>query len=100
MLHILNGDSTAGILKQSGVQGELLSWREALMAGPTPQNLSLDQWIGVRAKHLAEAYQLAFEDCKKDLSTLYAGLQTFLQHDEVVLWFEHDLFCQIKMIQS
>jgi hypothetical protein len=98
MLHILNGDSTAGILKQSGVQGEMLSWREALMAGPTPQNLSHDQWIDVRAKHLPEAYEVAFDNCKKDLSTLYAGLQTFSQHDEVALWFEHDLFCQVNLI--
>lgn len=98
MLHILNGDSTADILKQSGVQGEMLSWREALMVGPTPQNLPLDQWIEVRAKHLAEAYALTFDECKRDLSTLYAGLQTFSQHDEVVLWFEHDLFCQVNLI--
>jgi len=98
MLHIINGDSTADILKQSGMQGEMLSWREALMAGPTPQNLPLDQWIEVRAKHLAEAYALTFDDCRKDLSTLYVGLQSFHQNDEVVLWFEHDLFCQVNLI--
>jgi len=98
MLHILNGDSTANLLKESGLQGELLSWREALMAGPTPQNLSLDQWIDVRAKHLAEAYAVAFDECKRDLSALYAGLQTFSRHDEVVLCFEHDLFCQVNLI--
>jgi len=98
MLHLLNGDSTADILKQSVVQGEMLPWREALMAGPTPQNLSQDQWIEVRAKHLSEAYTLTFDDCKRDLSTLYAGLQSFSQHDEVVLWFEHDLFCQVNLI--
>jgi hypothetical protein len=98
VLHILNGDSTAGILKQSVVQGEMLSWHEALMAGPTPPNLSRDQWIDMREKHLSEAYALTHEDCKKDLSALYAGLQTFSQHDEVVLWFEHDLFCQINLI--
>lgn len=98
MLHILNGDSAAGILKQSGVNGEMLSWREALMAGPTPQSSSLEQWIEMRSKHLAEAYAAAFAECKKDLSALYAGLQTFSQHDEVVLWFEHDLFCQVNLI--
>ncbi len=98
MLHILNGDSTAGILKQSGLQGEMLSWREALMAGPTPRNLSLDRWIDVRAKHLSEAYEVSFDKCKKDLSALYAGLQTSSQHDEIVLWFEHDLFCQVNLI--
>lgn len=98
MLHILNGDSTAGILKQSGVHGEMLSWREALMAGPTPQHLSFDRWIDERAQHLSEAHELTYEDCKRDLSTLYAGLQTFSRHDEVVLWFEHDLFCQVNLI--
>ena len=98
MLHLLNGDSTLQSLKQSDVPGEMLSWREALIAGPTPHRLPLQQWIDVRARHLAVAYGVGLEDCRKDLSLLYSGLQGFAQHDEVVLWFEHDLFCQVNLL--
>jgi len=98
MLHILNGDSSANILKQSTISGERLPWREALMAGPRPAGLSHDQWLEVRAQHLAEAYERAAQDCRKDLSGQYERLQTFAGHEEVVLWFEHDLFCQINLL--
>jgi hypothetical protein len=47
-VHILNGDSAAGRLKQSGLAGERLAWREALMAGPTPDGLSIEKWLATR----------------------------------------------------
>lgn len=98
MLHIHNGDSSANILRESGLPGEHLAWREALIAGPTPQNLSDEEWRSVRAAHLAEAYQLKQEDCARDLLEQDRALSDFPRHEEVVLWFEHDLFCQLHLI--
>ena len=57
MLHILNGDATANILKKTDLPGKLLPWREALVAGPTPGGLSFDDWINLRANHLAKDYE-------------------------------------------
>ncbi len=56
MLHITNGDSTAGTLRLTGLPGEVLAWREDLISGPVPQGLSLDEWLSVRAGFLSEAY--------------------------------------------
>lgn len=98
MLHIHNGDSSANILKESGLRGEHLAWREALIAGPTPQNLSDDEWRRVRAAYLSEAYELKQEDCTKSLLEQDRALSGFARHEEVVLWFEHDLFCQLHLI--
>lgn len=98
MLHIHNGDSSANILKESGLPGEHLAWREALIAGPTPQNLSADEWRSVRALHLSEAYELKLQTCARDLLEQELALAKFSQHREVVLWFEHDLFCQLHLI--
>jgi hypothetical protein len=98
MLHIHNGDSSANILKESGLPGEHLAWREALIAGPVPQNLSQDEWRRVRAAHLSEAYDLKQEDCARSLLEQERALSDFSRHQEVVLWFEHDLFCQLHLI--
>ena len=68
------------------------------MAGPAPEGLSLEAWREARAKFLADEYELKFEDCRKDLLQQEAALERFTEHDETILWFEHDLFCQINLI--
>jgi hypothetical protein len=98
MLHIHNGDSAAGIAKRSDLPGEHLAWREALMCGPAPSGLSEAEWRQLRATHLAEAYDLSADDCEKSLRDQDEALAKFVDHEEVVLWFEHDLFCQIHLI--
>ncbi|HEX8494038.1 MAG TPA: hypothetical protein VF658_14425 [Pyrinomonadaceae bacterium] len=98
MLHIHNGDSSANILKESALPGEHLAWREALIAGPTPQNLRDDEWRRERAAHLSEAYEVKQEDCTNSLLEQDRALYDFARHKEVVLWFEHDLFCQLHLV--
>ena len=68
------------------------------MEGPTPGGLSPDEWVGVRVGFLANAYELKLENCEKDLRGQEAWLSRFAEHDETILWFEHDLFCQINLI--
>jgi len=98
VLHIHNGDSTAGTAKKTAIPGEHLAWREALVCGPAPGGLAADEFRGVRAKHLAETYGVAFEKCERELSEQEEALARFSDHEEVVLWFEHDLFCQAHLI--
>ncbi|MGZ8845811.1 MAG: DUF1835 domain-containing protein [Pyrinomonadaceae bacterium] len=98
MLHIYNGDSTADIAKNAGIPGEHAVWREALVCGPAPGHLSEPEFIKVRANHLAEAYVVPIEKCESDLQTQHESLASFSDHEEVALWFEHDLFCQINLI--
>ena len=98
MLHIHNGDSTAGTLREFGFPGEHFAFHEVLMAGPAPSGLSPDEWLATRARYLSEAYDLNLEDCRDNLLKQEAALQRFSNHDETVLWFEHDLFCQINLI--
>ena len=96
MLHIHNGDSSANIAKQSSLPGEHFAWREALIEGPTPAGLEGEEWRRVRARHLSEAYGVDFQECERGLLAQENKLAAFSDHDEVVLWFEHDLFCQTK----
>ena len=98
MLHIHNGDSTAGTARKSDIPGEHLAWREALVCGPAPADLSADEFLQIRAKHLAEAYGANLEECQQELRAQTEVLSRFSDHEEVVLWFEHDLFCQVHLI--
>ncbi|HKQ51982.1 MAG TPA: hypothetical protein VJT74_06425 [Pyrinomonadaceae bacterium] len=78
--------------------GEHLVWREALIAGPTPGNSSADEWRELRARHLADAYGVDYEECERVLAAQEESLERFREHEEVVLWFEHDLFCQTLLV--
>jgi hypothetical protein len=98
MLHIHNGDSAANTLKEFGLQGEHFAFQEVLMTGPTPHGLSPDEWRKVRAKFLADEYELKLGDCERNLLAQDETLRGFSDHEEVILWFEHDLFCQINLI--
>ncbi len=98
MLHIHNGDSTAGTLREAGFAGEHFAFRESLASGPTPQGLSKDEWLTMRANDLAEDTELDFSAIKHELAGMYTTLVNLSSHEEVILWFEHDLFCQINLV--
>jgi hypothetical protein len=98
MLHIHNGDSAAGTAKKSDIPGEHLAWREALVCGPAPGGLSKDEFRHLRAKHLADAYGANLEKTERELREQEEALSRFSDHEEVVLWFERDLFCLVQLI--
>src|SRR5262245_57330607 len=98
MLHIHNGESTAGTLKEFGFPGEHFAFQEVLMCGPTPAGLSADEWREVRGGFLIDEYDLKPEDYERNLLLQEESLRGFSDHEEVTLWFEHDLFCQINLV--
>ena len=97
MLHIHNGDSTANTMKESGFPGEHFPFREALAMGPTPQGLSQDEWLSVRANFLSEDSEMDAGKVRNDLSAQDEKLARVSSSEEVILWFEHDLLCQINL---
>ena len=98
MLHIHNGDSTANTAKQTQLPGEHFAFREALIEGPAPSGCTNDEWRAIRAQHLSSAYGVALEQCERELAEQENKLATFADHEEMVLWFEHDLFCQTNLL--
>jgi len=98
MLHILNGTSTEQTLRQTSIAGDLFSFRDALIAGPAPEGLDEHSWRRTRAEHLSENYGVNKNECERDLFLQTEMLSSFSKHDEIVLWFEHDLFCQLNLL--
>jgi hypothetical protein len=98
MLHILNGSSTEGTLRQSSIRGEFFSFQDTLIAGPAPAGLDESAWRRTRAAHLSQNYGVDIRECESDLLKQSEMLASSTNHDEVVLWFEHDLFCQLNLL--
>jgi hypothetical protein len=98
MLHIHNGDSAAETAKRSDIPGQHLAWREALVCGPAPGGLSDEEFRRVRARHLSDAYGVSPRECEQQLRTQEEALSRFADHEEIVFWFDHDLFCQVHLI--
>jgi hypothetical protein len=98
MLHIVNGESTAATLKHTEIKGEIFSFKDTLINGPAPATQNRSEWRGVRVQHLTDTYGLKRNECEEEFQRQEAALASAVEHDEVLLWFEHDLFCQLNLL--
>jgi len=99
MLHITNGESAAIGLRRSGIPGVCLAWRDLLHDGPVPAGLSLDELSEVRARFIAELGWAPYEEALEGFRHRDSVLRGFRNEHEVVLWFEHDLYDQLQLLQ-
>jgi hypothetical protein len=100
MLHITNGDAAIPTLRAGGAEGDILPWRDVLHEGPVPAPATLDSLRPLRARFLAPegggpaaALAREFEERDRRLGA------TTTRGEEVVLWFEHDLYDQLQLAQ-
>jgi hypothetical protein len=98
ILHITNGDSTTNYLKKLNFQGTIVTWREMLCEGKTEVKVGSEQFWKSRFDFLKQSYNVT----KKQFINLtlkeYRNLCHQKTQDEIVLWFEYDLFCQVNML--
>ncbi len=97
VLHILNGDTAAERLRASGIGGETTLAADLLYEGPTAATASPERWRRQRARFLAQSGYDDYDECLARLTGWDRALEGFRRHDEVVLWFEHDLFDQLHL---
>ena len=98
MLHVTNGDSAAGTLAEAGLGGSVLAWRDTLQEGPVPA-LPPAELRGVRAEFIAARGWAPRDAAEADLRARDEALAAALGSEPVVLWFEHDLYDQLQLIQ-
>jgi hypothetical protein len=99
MLHITNGTSVTQTMNAAEIPGEYLSWMDVLHDGPVPGGLSLDELSPIRAQFVAECGWATPIQALRGFEGRNEWLRGFREHNEVVLWFEHDLFDQLQLIQ-
>jgi len=90
VLHLLNGDATAAVFPDA-LPGERAVWRDILMEGPADADPDTRAaWLAPRLGVTPDAYA----QCSREGVAMLARAET---HDEVVLWFERDLFCATNL---
>ncbi len=98
-LHVTNGDIAAELIRHSGVSGEVTVTADVLHEGPTPAGLPPERWRKVRARYLAESGYDDYDSCLATLTRWDHTLGDYRSYEEVILWFEHDLFDQLLLIR-
>jgi len=107
-LHVANGTSTTTLIDAARIPGVLSIWADPLHEGPVPGGLSDEALLELRARHLATLADPTFAawsghdaslDAVNDLRQWRATIERHEAYDEAILWFEHDLFDQLNLIQ-
>src|SRR5258708_28185991 len=91
MLHITNGDSAGDTLRT--FLDNVVVTCDPLHDGPTLR-LEGVEWAGMRARHRG------VEETPEALAQWDAGINSAGEHEEAVLWFEHDLYDQLLIIRT
>ena len=99
MLFVTNGDCAAERIRRLGLASDVLPWCDVLHEGPVPSGLSSGELREIRARFIAERGWGVFDEVLGDFVRRDSTLERFRDHDEVVLWFEHDLYDQLQLIQ-
>ena len=99
MIHFTNGDSVVSTFRQTGIDGEMVAWRDVLHDGPVPAGLALEDLSKVRAAYIAGCGWGPAGGVDDQFSSRDRALAGSLAQDEIVLWFEHDLYDQLQLLQ-
>jgi DNA-binding transcriptional MerR regulator len=98
LLHITNGESAGNTLRQTGLGGAVLAWLDVLHEGPVPA-VPRPELLQARAAFLSEcgwgsrpALVASLERRDEQL------VQALTEGRQVVLWFEHDLYDQLQLL--
>ncbi|MCB2100855.1 MAG: DUF1835 domain-containing protein [Rhodobacterales bacterium] len=96
--HITNGDVARDMLMAGGLDGAaILPWRDVLHDGPIPQGLDDAALDARRVAYLGDLAPRA--RVAADMAWRAAFLAAWRPGDPLVLWFEHDLYDQLQILQ-
>lgn len=97
-LHITNGDAFTERLKKLNLKGDIITWREMLCEGKTETNVGSESFWKTRFDFLHKHYNVSKSWFVEKTLKEYRSLCNHRQQDQIILWFEYDLFCQINML--
>lgn len=99
LLHVINGTTIIPLMREAGIIGPLLPWEDVLPEGPVPIGLNPTALRERRAEFLASCGWGSADAIARHLANRDAILANLERVDEVVLWFEHDLYDQLQLLQ-
>src|SRR5437868_13001321 len=97
-LIITNGDSAADVLRQAGRTEAIMSWRDVLHEGPI-SSPDLEACTQTRLPYLAARFGLDEAEVRTEFGERDRILRRHRDFDAIELWFEHDLYDQLQLLQ-
>jgi hypothetical protein len=94
MINIHNGDVGAAAARRASLPGSHMALRESLISGPVRMPYDVEQ----RAHVLADMAGQSLLRVRNDLLDQERAIAAAMDQDEIVLWFEHDLFCLVHLL--
>jgi hypothetical protein len=95
-IHVLPGDSLSAEFSKTGIDGDVIVCREAMIAGDiSPEDLDL--FWDVRANYLLLEHGNDPIEYRESVAYELERLTELSPETEVYLWFEYELFCQANM---
>ena len=98
-LIVTNGTAAAEAIRSTGISGEVLPWNDVLTDGPVPGSLDDSALSLLRAQFIADRGWGAVDEISSWFASRDAALDAGPSYPEVVLWFEHDLYDQLQLVQ-
>jgi len=99
ILHIVSGTMVANVMKQAELSGDFLVWQDFLHEGPIPKSFSLQQLSKIRAHFFDQYKYLELQEALKTFENRNHILQNHSNYNEVILWFEQDLYDQLQLLE-
>ncbi len=99
ILVLTNGTHTIRRMDKAGISGNKEEWLEILHEGPVPltdTNLELNQ---IRARHFESIGWTSYEGAMSGFKRRERPLMDSSRYESLQLWFEHDLYDQLQLIQ-
>jgi hypothetical protein len=95
IVHVCNGDSTADTLALADLPGDIRVWADCLDQGPVLPVGDADHYR-IRGEFFASR---GTPDAAKQLEAWDKGVDDGASAEELILWFEHDLFDQLALVR-
>jgi hypothetical protein len=98
IVHVVNGESTADSLSLADMPGDIRVWADALDQGPVLP-VSDDEHYRIRGEFWASRVGGSAADHSQKLAEYDRGFDEAAGAEELILWFEYDLFDQLALIR-
>ncbi|SFS63693.1 DUF1835 domain-containing protein [Lutibacter maritimus] len=97
-IHVLNGDAILPIFQKSGIKGDIVICREMFCEGPILEQVASDDFWKQRYAFFEKYFSIGkLEYFDKTIKEILK-IEDLAVYDEIVLWFEYDLFCQVNLL--
>lgn len=96
ILHILNGDAALNGFDQTGLDGDVMVWREVFSEGPLQENILSGSFWSARRNWISKTFNEDIDTYQHKVIDELGKLNS--QYKEINLWFEFDLHCQVNLL--